>query len=145
MSIPVGKICECEVIVVSPDTSIQEAARLMKDNNVGALVVVKDQKNKSFVCGMLTDRDIVTRLLTDNAEVAKIKVKDAMTKEVETIYEDQTVKSAINLMQEKSVRRVPIIDHEEKLCGIAVIDDLILLISDQLQGVAELIRRQLGS
>src|SRR5690242_17975343 len=101
MLITVGEVCEYDVVTVSPETSVREAAQLMSERNIGALVVVDDVEEKSSLRGMLTDRDIVMRLLAEGVDVENTTVSDAMTTEVEAVNEGQTVQYALQCMQDK--------------------------------------------
>jgi CBS domain-containing protein len=104
------------------DETMLSIANLMLKHNIGALPVV-DEKKK--VIGIITDRDIIRAIFrsakacaVNTCFINEIKVYEAMTTEVYTINIDEDAANALNLMREKKVGRLPIIDHEERLMGI---------------------------
>lgn len=140
----IGKLCKCEVITVSKDMTVYEAAELMKKHNIGDIVVV-DEKNHNHPIGIFTDRDVTIKIVADAIEPNSITVKDAMSQELLTLKEHQSIHEVMDLMCARRVRRAPIIDRDNQIIGIATVDDLILLIADELSSLAKLIRRQISN
>jgi CBS domain-containing protein len=108
---------------VTPETAIQEAARLMKDEDVGVLPVVESASSKRLV-GMITDRDITVRVVAEGKATAS--VRDAMTSGVRTCKADDSAKDVMELMGREQVRRVPIVDDRGELIGIVAQADVVL-------------------
>jgi CBS domain-containing protein len=121
MSTKVSEVMTRNVEVISPDDSIEHAAVLMAQLNVGALPVCEGRK----LLGMLTDRDIVVRALPLGKRPAEITVSEAMTDGVAWLYADQSCGEALQLMGDLQVRRVPVVARDsEELIGIVSIGDL---------------------
>ena len=108
---------------VTPETAIQEAARLMKDENVGVLPVVESASSKRLL-GVITDRDITVRVVAEGRSSAS--VRDAMTSGVKTAKADDSMKDVMALMADEQVRRVPIVDDRGELVGIVAQADIVL-------------------
>jgi CBS domain-containing protein len=108
---------------VTPETAIQEAARLMKDEDVGVLPVVESASSKRLL-GMVTDRDIAIRIVAEGKSSAF--VRDAMTSGVKTCKADDSVKDVMALMGREQVRRVPIVDDRGELVGIIAQADIVI-------------------
>ncbi|HEX5724032.1 MAG TPA: CBS domain-containing protein [Longimicrobiaceae bacterium] len=107
---------------VTPDTSLGEAARLMRDLDVGILPVVDGDENARLL-GVITDRDLVVRALAEGRD-GGARVGDFMTTEVETVGPGDTVHDVMNVMKRQRVRRVPVTDSEGCLVGIIAQADL---------------------
>jgi CBS domain-containing protein len=108
------------VQVVEPDTSVAAAANQMRDANVGSLPVGEDDR----LSGMITDRDIVVRCVAEGIDCQKRTVRDVMSAELLVCFDDQPVDEARQLMTEYQVRRLPVLDHKQRLVGIVSLDDL---------------------
>ena len=108
---------------VTPDTAIQEAARLMKEEDVGVLPVVESASSKRLL-GVITDRDIAIRVVAEGKSSAS--VRDAMTSGVSTAKADDSLKDVMQLMGREQVRRVPIVDDRGELVGIVSQADIVL-------------------
>jgi CBS domain-containing protein len=109
--------------VVTPDTPVQEAARLMKSEDTGVLPVVEAQGSRRPV-GVITDRDIAIRVVAEGRSQAM--VRDAMSSSVRTAREDDDLKDVMELMASEKVRRVPIVDDRGELVGIVSQADIVL-------------------
>lgn len=114
----------------APDTPITTIAKTMKDNDVGAVPIVENGK----VVGMVTDRDITIRGLAANAEIAKLKAKDIMSRDVVCCQDTDTANSAEHLMASKRIRRLPVLDKSERLVGMVSLGDISHAVSDELSG-----------
>ena len=93
--------------VIAPEAPLQEAARRMKNLDVGPLPVCDGER----LVGMLTDRDITIRGVAKGCDPCTTPVREVMTPEVEYCYEDQEVDAAARLMQERQIRRLPIVNR----------------------------------
>jgi CBS domain-containing protein len=141
----IGKICETKVITATKDMMITEAAQVMKQHNIGSIVVVEQQQASFIPVGMLTDRDIVTKVVTEDLDLDSVTVGDVMNSELLILKQHQSIQEAIEMMSAKGVRRVPVIDNNDLLIGVFSIDDLFILLADEIQSVARLIRKQICS
>lgn len=103
------------------DATGSDAVKLMWDNDCGIVPVV-DSDNQ--VVGAITDRDIVIACWSRDVAPSRLPVCDAMTREVQCCAPDDTVARAEQLMEKHQVRRLPVIDHEGRLCGIISLADI---------------------
>jgi CBS domain-containing protein len=106
--------------VVRPEATVQEAARKMDQLNVGALPVCDGDR----LVGMITDRDITVRATSAGKAPDRCRVQDAMSADVDYCYVDDNVNDAAEKMQERQIRRLPIIDRDQRLVGIVALGDL---------------------
>jgi CBS domain-containing protein len=104
---------------VDPDATLVDAAREMRDGDVGALVVV----DGGAVAGVVTDRDIVVRAIADGRDPSATKVRDVATMNPVTLTVDQTVEDAIRVMREQDIRRIPVV-QDGRPAGIVSLGDL---------------------
>lgn len=114
------EIMTTEVITLLPTATVQEAAQQMKALNVGAIPICE----RNQLVGMLTDRDIVVRVIAERRNPEMQSVRDVMTAHVDYCYEDQDVEEAAQVMQDRQIRRLPIIDRDNQLVGIVSLGDL---------------------
>lgn len=105
------------------DNSLQEAAKMMKDNDCGCIPVVENTDSKKPI-GVITDRDIAIRTVAEGKNPMDLKVKDAMTSSVETVKVDSSVEDCCNLMEDKQIRRVVVVDNDGGCCGIVAQADV---------------------
>lgn len=108
------------VEVIAPKSTVQEVAKKMKDLNVGAIPVYDG--NKLF--GMITDRDLVIRVLADGRDPKTVLVSDAMSTEVVFCFEDEDIERASQLMAQHQIRRLPILSSTKTLVGIVALGDV---------------------
>ena len=104
---------------VEPSDSVEDAARRMRDEDVGALLVVEDEELK----GIVTDRDIVVKAVAEGDKPGKAKVEDVCTSDTTTIEADASIDDAIKAMREADVRRLPVVE-DGKPIGIVSLGDL---------------------
>jgi len=109
-------IMSTEPSTVTPDTPITEAARLMKDHNIGMLPVVESEGSRRLV-GVVTDRDITIRHVAEG-HLSDCPVREAMTDNVSTCKADENVERVMSLMAQEQVRRIPIVDERGELVGV---------------------------
>jgi CBS domain-containing protein len=115
------------VEVIDADNTLQEAAAKMKARDIGPLPVCRGEQ----VVGMLTDRDITVRATAEGEDPTTIRVKDIMTEEVITCFEDQLVSEAGLIMEEKQVRRLVVLNRAKRLVGIVSLGDLAVQTGDE--------------
>lgn len=104
----------------SPETSVQEAARLMVENDCGEIPVVDKQ---GAPVGVITDRDIACRCVAEGKRL-DMPVSEAMSAPAVTVAEDASLDDCCALMEENQVRRVPVVDANGKCCGIVAQADI---------------------
>ncbi|WP_439817315.1 CBS domain-containing protein [Zavarzinia sp. CC-PAN008] len=109
-----------DVLMARPDMPIVEAARIMRDADVGFLPVCDDNR----LVGTVTDRDIVVRCLAVVEDTAAACVRDAMTADIVFCLEDEEHHVAATLMGRMQVRRLPVLDRQHRLVGIVSLGDI---------------------
>jgi CBS domain-containing protein len=121
---------------VRPTDTVQQAAQIMVDEDCGIVPVCEDNGR---LLGVITDRDIVCRLIARGAEMREARARDIMTDEVECITEDETLTSVLRLMSEHQVRRIPVVARGDRLVGIIAMADLAREadVDDELQDTFE--------
>ncbi|MEV2276607.1 CBS domain-containing protein [Nocardiopsis sp. NPDC049922] len=105
---------------VGPDATLRAASRIMRDNNVGDVVVTREDGS---LMGILTDRDIVVRCLAAGGDADAMTAGATCTEHVATVPSQCRVSEAVDMMRSKAVRRLPVVD-EDALVGIISIGDL---------------------
>lgn len=130
----VRKVMSSPVISVTPDTTIRDAAELMRTHGVGALPVLED----GTPIGIVTDRDIVIRALAARGFSLGLdtSVKDIITRNVITCFADHDVAEAAALMGEERVRRLLVIERSGAPVGILSLGDIAEHVSEELAGQA---------
>jgi CBS domain-containing protein len=136
----VNEVMTQGVECIWPDDSIGAAARKMKDLDVGALPVCGDNNR---LVGMITDRDITTRATAGCCDPGGTYVRDVMTPNLITVFEDRDVTEAAQLMRENRIRRLIVLDRDKRLVGIVSLGDLAVdageeeLVGATLEAVSE--------
>ena len=110
-------------VCCEPGDSVKQVAELMKREDIGSVPVVQSQNDHHLV-GIVTDRDIVVKVLADGRDVSGAIVSDAMTANPVCCREDDDVDRAVELMEERQVRRMPIVGSDGELCGIIAQADI---------------------
>lgn len=131
-------LCRKEIVFVRPQTTVKEAARLMEERNIGCVVITEDHKP----AGILTDRDIVLRVVNKGLNPDTTPVCDVMTKEVIFLREHMGLLEALEEMKANGVRRLPVIDDNGDVNGIITLDDIIYLLGKEMIDVATIIGRE---
>ena len=106
-------------VTLPATSSITEAARAMRDANIGGVIVVENGQ----VCGIVTDRDLVVRGIAEGRDMARLKLADISSRVLTTVSPTDSVDDAIQLMREKAIRRLPVIEGGKPV-GIVAIGDL---------------------
>ena len=109
-----------DVRFVTPETPLSEIARQMRDEDIGVVPVVENDR----MIGMVTDRDIVVRVVAEDKDVRSATARDAMSPQVLYCFEDQSVEEVLENMAENQVRRLPVVNREKRLVGFVSLGDL---------------------
>ena len=107
----------------TPDTSLQEVAKMMVDCDCGCIPVVDDEDAKMPV-GMITDRDITCRVVAQGRNPLDLTARDAMTSTVVSVTPDTSLEDCLNLMEESQIRRIAVVDEQGAVCGIVAQADI---------------------
>jgi CBS domain-containing protein len=141
MIMPIGELCNREVVFATRKTSITEAARLMRQYHVGDLVVVDLVDDKRVPVGVVTDRDIVVEIIGESLQVDDFTVGDIMSRQLISVPETDGVIETIRLMRAHVIRRIPVTNAEGGLEGIISVDDMLDLLAEELTELAKVAPR----
>ena len=119
-------------VTAKPKDSLALVGASMKQQNVGAIVVTEGKRP----VGIVTDRDLALAICVDGKS-SQEHVQNVMTAPVTTIYNEDGVFKATQLIMDRAVRRLPVVDKNGDLVGLLALDDLLLLLSRELQSMAE--------
>ena len=139
--IPIGEICNRNVVTANKDVTIAGAAQLMRQHHIGDVVIVDDENGKRRPLGMLTDRDIVIEILAMGLDPNVIAVSDFMSKPLITVRESEGLWETIQHMRFRGVRRIPVVDDAGALTGIISFDDVLAHLADELGHLAKSLAR----
>jgi CBS domain-containing protein len=115
-----------DVKVIRPDAPIRDAARRMREIDVGPIPVCDGDR----LVGLLTDRDITIRAVAEGRDPNTTCVRDVMTPDVACCFEDQDIEQAAALMEERQIRRLPVLNKAKRLVGIVSLGDLAMASPD---------------
>jgi CBS domain-containing protein len=137
-----GEICIRDVVCANRNLTIQQAAQLMRTHHVGDLIIVDETTKGSMPLGVVTDRDLVVEVLAENIDGKTLTLGDILTSELVTASEDQDVFHAVEQMQKRGIRRLPIVDKGGCLLGILTLDDLLELLAMELAELSRCVARE---
>lgn len=127
------------VYTVTPDVSASDVANLMVTQGVGDVIVVEECQP----VGILTDRDLVARVMAAGLDGKNVRVREIMSTPPVTVPRNEEVGTAIALMSRHGIRRLPIVDEAGRLVSILTLDDIVMLSLDGQPELSNIIRRQL--
>lgn len=127
------------LVVLKPNSPVLDAARAIEQNRIGAVVV----QDKGRVVGIVTDRDLAVRALGRARDAATTRIADVMTPSPVTLTPADKVADAIRVMQERNVRRIPLVE-DERVVGMVTLDDLLLDEAAPLEEVAAIVQAQIA-
>lgn len=132
-----GKICSRIVVFATEGETARDAAGRMRENNVGTLVVVDEDRRP---IGILTDRDIVMRVLAQDRDPFVTTLDEIMTRELRTIRESTAIEEALRIMRTAGTRRLVVVADDGTLAGILSVDDVLELLAGEAAAIGALIR-----
>lgn len=115
-------------VVAELTESAADVARRMREYRVGCVIVTRGAR----VTGIVTDRDLVVRVMAEGRDPEKTPVEDIVTYDPTTLDRDDSIETAVRLMRERGVRRLPIVSYDGKITGIVTADDLLVLLTREL-------------
>jgi len=128
----VSEVMTQEVYIASPEETVQSAAQTMADLDTGVLPVGDEDR----LIGVLTDRDITTRLVAEGRDATTTAVRDIMSPQVCYCFEDEDVEDAAVKMSEWQLRRLPVLNRDQRLVGILSVGDLARETTPEISGGA---------
>jgi CBS domain-containing protein len=135
----VGRICVREVDTANPEETVAVAAERMHQRAVGTLVVVN---LAGQVVGIVTDRDLMSRVLAKGRNPANTPVTEVMTVNPKTVSEQTSIESALLIMRSGRFRRIPVVDRDNRLVGLITLDDIIMLLAEEFTQIGRLLTRE---
>ena len=136
---PIGEICTREVVCAKRDTTVKTAARLMREQHVGSIVVVEEPEDKRIPAGILTDRDITVAVVALGLDPEVIQIGDIMGTTLVSVKEDWGIAEVVELMQLKAVRRLVVTDSDGYLIGVVAADDVLSLLAEEMSALAAMV------
>lgn len=127
-----NEVINKNVVTIAPTAAISEAAYLMMNEDVGALVVIDSETRP---VGIITDRDLVVSVMAEGVNPDEIIVDEIMSKDPVTVDEDTDIFEMLSILSENSIRRLPV-TRGGKLKGIVSVDDLIVVVATELVNLA---------
>jgi CBS domain-containing protein len=118
----IQEVMTADVSYVGPDAPILEIARKMRDADIGSMPVVDDDR----LIGMVTDRDIVVRIVAEGADLGTATARAAMSPGILYCFEDDTVEQVLENMGDQQIRRLPVVNRDKRLVGLVSLGDLSL-------------------
>ena len=138
----VSDLCTRKTLVIREEKSAHDSAKLMKQYNVGCLVVVKSLEDHNTPIGIITDRDIVIKAMLNERDPHTITVSEIMSTPALTVAESTSIIDALMKMRYNSIRRVPVVNPKGQLVGILSLDDILDSISKELNEITQIFRKE---
>lgn len=135
----VGRISIRSVDLAETNETVWQAAERMHQRTVGLLIVV-DQEQRPV--GVLTDRDIVERVVAQGRDAGMTTIGQVMTVAPTTVEESASIESALALMRAHAVRRLPVVDSQGQLVAVISLDDVLVLLAEEFAEVGRLLEKQ---
>ena len=139
---PIGEICVREVVVAPKDTTVQDAAHMMRQHNVGNILIVDRTNGDGKPVGIVTDRDITISVVATKLDPSVFTLGDLVTEKLVAASEDQGIFETIQQMRLKGIRRMPVVNKDGKLVGIVSVDDVIQLLAEEMNELSKLISHE---
>ncbi|MDH5392490.1 MAG: CBS domain-containing protein [Gammaproteobacteria bacterium] len=137
-----GEYCKREVTIIGRGDSITKAAKLMREHHVGDVLVVDCKNGERTPVGILTDRDIVIKVLAEDLDLHLITSEDIMSFKLVTVKEDDDLMATIKRMRLYGIRRMPVVNSRGGLVGVLAVDDILDIITEQLIDIDQLIANE---
>lgn len=138
----VGSICTRYVDLAGPEETVQAAAQRMMERKVGTLVILDPERRP---IGLLTDRDLVLRVLAPGKDSRLTAVGEVMTREPKTVSERTPIEQALALMRSSAFRRLPVVGDDGALVGLVSLDDVLSLLAEEFRDVGALVDKEMPS
>jgi len=137
----VGEICTREVVMTDRASTLQQAATLMREQHVGALLVTASAGEGMHVVGVVTDRDVVIEAVARGLDVTQAEIGRLAEGKLAALPAAATVDEAISLMKERGVRRLLVSSEGGQLYGIVSLDDLLAALSHEMAELSRAVRK----
>lgn len=138
---PIDRLIRRPARTLGADASCVEAAAMMRDDQIGAVVVTDDDRR---VLGIVTDRDLAVRVIAAGRDPKRVALREVMSGEPIYLSRTRNVAQLLATMRDLAVRRVPVVDDDGRVLGLISFDDVLVLLADQLEDLAQVIRKEIG-
>src|SRR5581483_1504691 len=138
----VGRVCTRYVDLADSEETVQAAAQRMRERKVGTLVILNSAKAP---VGLLTDRDLVLRVLAQGKDPRTTHVTEAMTEAPQTVTEATPIEQAIAMMRTGAFRPLPVVGDDGSLVGLISLDDILSLLAEEFRDIGTLVDRETPS
>lgn len=135
-------LCVLDVACCTRDIPVTAAARLMREQHTGSLIVIDNADEEREPVGIITDRDIVVEVLAQGRNPDKTTVGEVMSKQLVIASGSEDTSLALGRMVAHGVRRIPIVDDEDLVVGVVTLDDLLRVHAEQANSLAQVVSRE---
>jgi CBS domain-containing protein len=135
-------LCVLDVASCTPESTVAEAARLMRQHHTGDLVVLDDADEEREPVGIITDRDIVLEVLAKGRDPGKTAVREIMSTQLVVASESEDYAEALQRMATHGVRRVPVVDDKRCVVGIVTLDDMLRVHAAQANRLLDIVGKE---
>jgi CBS domain-containing protein len=142
MDATAGSVCVRDVVTVNAAASIADAAALMREHHIGAVVITEGSNGAAVPIGILTDRDIVVETVALKLDPATVKVGEIVQRRLATVTSDASCSHVVREMAINGVRRLPVVNADGTLSGIVSLDDVLIQLVTPLVAVGDLAARE---
>ena len=112
-----GEVMTKDPVCSLPNNTVKKVAQLMKRGNIGSVPIVEDEQTRTLV-GIVTDRDLALKIVAKGRDANTTKVEKVMTRQVVTCRAEDDVQKALDVMAKNQLRRIPIVDDDNRIVGI---------------------------
>jgi CBS domain-containing protein len=112
-----GDVMTKKPVCYQPDEIVADVAQLMKRENIGPIPVIENEQTRKLV-GIVTDRDLALKIVAEGRDAKSTKVEAVMTRKVVTCRAEDDLRKAMDAMSKHRLRRIPVVDDENKILGI---------------------------
>jgi len=134
---PIEQLIRRPARTLPPDASCADAAVVMRDENIGAVVV----SDAGRPLGVVTDRDLAVRVIAPGRDPQRVRLREVMSGDPIFLSGERGLDQVIQTMRDLGIRRVPVVDADGKLRGLVSMDDLLVLLASQLGDLAQALRK----
>jgi CBS domain-containing protein len=138
MKMPINEFCHRNVVCATRETTITEAANLMRQHHIGDVIIVETRGGKRIPVGIVTDRDIVVEVVAAGIDPSLLKLGDLRIAPLVTVGEDASYAETVSRMSVEGVRRMPVVGADGALVGIITLDDMLWQLAAPLAALAGL-------
>ena len=134
----IGEVCTRSVVTCRRETSVVEVAQIMRDRQVGNVIVVDEREKSLIPVGIVTDRDLVIHVMAKGVSAEGLRAGDMIKGDLETARQADDIYDAIWRMRSKAIRRLPVVDSSNSLVGVLTVDDVTRLLAEALSEVGRI-------